>query len=1026
MWIYPLYLVGLSLFSLSILSLAVVGVLPWLVAVLASLSFFALGYGAWFLGRIVRHAIQAYLEGARWRDGLSRLSAAVAFLTSFTLGAMVWFLACMTWWVSSSVTTEQQIAVQQRIDFLQSLRLTSIHDQKGKRVGVFRKLKGDWSLQYESPDLLQWRLSRAIQAAEGPVKRPGWWWRLLPGGGRLQCEPFSLKSFLRVPYYYLQDRKVGASTPALQAAKNLPQWGRKASLGGIVQLIRHKLYQEMPRAYVMCQHLTPRDMMATYMNTLWSGHGENYGAHRMSLAWFGQHRVDKLSWNQVAVMAASLPSPGYLNPWFLRSCRKGSCENAKQARVFGVWKKRIRQIKKALRGQGVTIPDGLPSFRNGLKRIRTVTPRWKKHDIHLHHWIEKELSSLQPNWRKGSQIHLHYDRALTTGTQEKQGLIPLLRGLMKKKLGFHKGSKIQASFVLVDTKKQGIVSQYGGEQFFDFSMAQKPVVGSTIKVVPMLLSSYWPKELPLVNGSRANTQRKRRFLYHPKSGEKFFYVGNAHKMKPYLSPQEALVQSANIAFVFLSLRWSWFVPEQQWLPIFQIGLQQMLVDKGVSPKAAGQKARKLMRQPRRLANYLRSQHGYEAYLKNLRRQASFEVAKVATVKYGLQLLRDNKNKQPMVVVAQAGNSAGTVQVFAGQRRMPARTLSPLPSGSGNRPQPSEPLGSLESSNRLEPRDLANLIDLESWETDNIHPALRDVFESNLKQARRRFSGRIRIQTLAWSRELRMEIGLRYMIHLLETWMGYKRKESHLKPVGTLALGVHNSSTKQQAALASFFATGRSIRPHLVHKVEQQGRLLFKNVPMKRSISLFSRRSIEQVRRAMRLVLLKGTAASSGRWLRKHLGSKSLRHAGAKTGTTTDNRGVSCIGFVGRYAGAFTLSHPNNEPLYLYRKRKSWTRQKERWEKRIKKWNHWRERWQNRTKVSKRKRQNNVRYCERKVKRYKEKLAKWKALDSKFDAYWKKGKPFPKSLPWRKAFRRRTIRSRQACYLLFRMLGALHD
>ncbi|MEM1008786.1 MAG: transglycosylase domain-containing protein, partial [Myxococcota bacterium] len=443
------------------------------------------------------------------------------------------FVLGMTWWHNRYVTDVVRHQVQKRHHTLQTLRLKSLFDRNGKHLGLFSRSESDWSPHYNDPNLLQWKLSQAIMTAEGRVRTPAWWWLYLPNGDQLLSEPFSLGAFLRVPYYFIkQRRKVGGSTPALQAAKNFIDFGGRRQGNSLSKTVKIKLFEEIPRSYLMSQYLTPREMMATYMATLWSGYSNHYGIHRMSLYYFGQPNPAKLTWNQAVVLAASLPNTGFFNPWYLSSCRTGKCSTPRRQTIYDTWNERIRQLKQKLRrNHKISIPEELPTFRNKLRRLRVLSRKTMVQDSHLRRWIQKEIPEHKPQWAKASALILSFDHQLmfptphtqltppqaptskpTSQTNPKQTVrnrpepsrLALAKAhsfldLIHNHLRIHRKQlpSLQIAYSLVDARKGMIFSQYGGDLHFDMALAGKPVVGSTFKVMVLLAASEaWPRALP--------------------------------------------------------------------------------------------------------------------------------------------------------------------------------------------------------------------------------------------------------------------------------------------------------------------------------------------------------------------------------------------------------------------------------------------------------------------------------------------------------------------------------------------------
>ncbi|MEM1010302.1 MAG: penicillin-binding transpeptidase domain-containing protein, partial [Myxococcota bacterium] len=162
---------------------------------------------------------------------------------------------------------------------------------------------------------------------------------------------------------------------------------------------------------------------------------------------------------------------------------------------------------------------------------------------------------------------------------------------------------------------------------------------------------------------------------------------------------------------------------------------------------------------------------------------------------------------------------------------------------------------------------------------------------------------------------------------------------NLRPVLTMTLGVNDATTLQLASIAAFIASGKVVRPALIHQVKQSGDFHILGKPA-RFPAPVRESTIQQVRDAMRGVLQKqheGTASSAGSQVRKALGEDALQRAGAKTGTVQSSKGVSCIGFLGPFAGAITLSTPQNDKLKTFRIRRSIIRKRKRYQRLQKLW-----------------------------------------------------------------------------------------
>lgn len=787
------------------------------------------------------------------------------------------FLGGIFWWYRTYVTLEQRATVAKRTKVLRSIQLTSLFDRHQRYLGLFQRTESDWSRHYNDSNILKWKVSRVISIAEGRVQQPAWWWKYLPDGEKLKCEPFSIEAFLRVPYYMIkQRRKVGGSTPALQAAKNFLDFGQRRQGLGFLSTVRQKLFAEMPRSYIMCQNLSPQEMMAFYQSIIWAGVGANYGLHRLGLYFFGKDVPPQLTWNEAVIAVASLPNPGRLNPWYLEQCRKGKCQNARRKKVYVTWLKRIKQIKARLRSQGINVPKTLPEFKNGMGKLKAISREWKTHDLHVRNWADKLVPDYLKDWKRGSQIYLYYDRELMVGKDGKPGLLDSIKKTVEDYR--EQLDDLQLSFSLIDSRNGHVVAQYGGDGNVDMALARKPVVGSMFKVITLMVGDSWPDELPLLNKGRYGSSR-RKFFYHPTRDMRGHTVRNSHTMPPYVKKVEALEISANVGFVFFSLRWTWLASPLRWMKALKIGLQQLYEDRmKKTPEEAEKIVAALLQEPKKLRRALIRNFGYKNYLRNLRQQAAFEAAKAATIR------------------------------------------------------------ELLSNNDIKKEKLTDLLALDRSDSEtSLDEKVKEAFQKQKEAFTKRYKdGELSLEILSWARELRMEMGLRYLIHLAETIGGYDRKKNNLQPVMTLTLGVNDTQTHQIAGIGSFLASGKNRPANFVKKVIRGGVTLHyaKNAP---NATPVSEDALKGIRKAMNAVLTKGTAKWAGRYLKKKLGDDVLAQSGAKTGTVQKTRGISCVGFVGHRAGAVTFSTPTNTILKTYRIRRSLTRRKAYHTRRYKYW-----------------------------------------------------------------------------------------
>ncbi|MCB9641522.1 MAG: hypothetical protein H6728_00395 [Myxococcales bacterium] len=834
------------------------------------------------------------------------------------------FVILMHVWHQRYVTPELRQQVNQRHLQLRALRLKSLFDRNNKPLGLYERTESDWHEEYNDPALLQWPISQAIALSEGEVQQPTWWWRYLPDGQQLLSEPFSLEAFLRVPYYFLkQRRKVGGSTPALQAAKNFIDFGEARHRRGILKTIQIKLFEEIPRSYVMSQHLTPREMMATYMATLWSGYSNHYGLHRMSLYYFGQSKPSALTWNQAVVLAASLPNPGHLNPWFLSSCRQHKCSTRGRKRAWKTWNKRIDALKEKLRAQGIKVPDDLPKFVNKMNKLRVLSKKNLIQDSHIRRWVRQERKEYK-EWPKASVAQLSFDYALTHTLQKPAPPPPKAKryrskvslpqkhpilatkgakassrpaftavapqpqaptwlpanfvGLMMPSLETYRKElpTLQLAFTLVDARDGMILSQYGGDQQVDMASAGKPVVGSTFKVLTLLTAGrFWPDALPLLNAGEGKTYKQRktkRFFYHQPPKGRGHAIQNSHSMAKYLTKRAALRVSANIGFVFFSLRWSWFTPSSMDQEILRIGLSQMYQEKyKTTPEKVAKIVEKRIKDPTLLLIDLRDLFGYRPYFRELRQGSLFEAAKAQAI---LSLLK---------------------------RRA------------------------------IAPKRLTRFLDSDSLQ--GFSRRLQGEYYQHRATLQKAWGPGVSLPLLMWNKDFRMELGLRYIIHIAKQVTGLDPQKRHLAPVMTMTLGTHNASNSELAAVAATVAAQQVRRPHIIQRLYRGKKVLYDAAVQRIQPKLAL--SFQETYQAMQSVLRAGTAARSGAMLAKKHGYRILKESGAKTGTVQNSKGVSCIGFVGHRAGSLSLSTPEYRRLRTLRLRSSYTTRLASYEKAVK-------------------------------------------------------------------------------------------
>lgn len=619
-------------------------------------------------------------------------------------------------------------------------------------------------------------------------------------------------------------------------------------------------------------------------------------------------------------------------------------------------------------------------------------------------------------------MELTYDRALTVGSDTHKGLIQLVRKGRDKVRGLLK--QLRVSYALIDAREGSIVSQYGGKSFLDMSMAQQPVMGSVFKVITLLAAHRWPADLPLLNKGQS-WRNARRFAYHPTAKEPHHTIHNSHKMPAFVTKDKALAMSANIAFVYLSLYWTWMLDEHLWKRVMVVGLQQLLQYRLKVPKATARKrALALINQPKELIKLLRKDLGYTPYLKHIKRDAVFEATKAAVVKELLVEVRINKRLDKDAQKPKVGVNLQGVKV-APQKPGQAPVVLTL-----------EQRGKRD----LKASDLSQLLAAKSRSDLPNNAFLMATFD----RARKRIAwamGKKALLQLSWNKEFRQEMGLRYLIFLATQLAGMDIAKSHLTPVLTLTLGVNNVSTRELATLVASITAKRPINAHIVSRVTVQGSEVYHFKPSPHKLPLLPASAYEKTQRAMSLVLRGGTGLRAGRLLERTFGSKLLFRSGAKTGTVQDSRGVSCIGFVGHRVGALTFSTPDHKPLKTHVLRGRLPHKRARSQKKLaKQKKHLKvlsEKEKNRKRKWRKKRaKRRIKQLKRKLKRLDKTIKKRRLVaktyikaKGKLKEAKKRKKPTRKlkrkvrrlKHAFRRAYTCRTLRSSDACHLLFALL-----
>lgn len=274
--------------------------------------------------------------------GITSMIATGVLTLSLLLIPLGW--AGVHWWHKQFVTPALAKKVLRRGSYLFHRKHTKIIYSNKDIFTIYDRHPTDFDDSYKDPNLMQWKISRLVYMAEGAIRKPRFWWAFMPEGKQLRCEPFAIDSMLGAFTRSIHSKKwFGGSTPVVQLAKNIMTLGRTRGLSSFEKL-EVKVFQELPIAYTLCRHYTPRQILQLYLLTVWIGTSNHYGLHRLTLRFFGVKNPALLTMKQAIYIVASLPNPAIYNPWYMKSCLKGQCHNATQRRFFKKWKSRLRNI----------------------------------------------------------------------------------------------------------------------------------------------------------------------------------------------------------------------------------------------------------------------------------------------------------------------------------------------------------------------------------------------------------------------------------------------------------------------------------------------------------------------------------------------------------------------------------------------------------------------------------------------------------------------------------------------------------
>ncbi len=767
--------------------------------------------------------------------------------------------------------------IEIKVENFRSLYFSSLFDRNGKYIGIYTNDSSSQVDYYSHPELLYWKISRAVSVSRGKID-----------------EPFELKVSLRsfISFHLYSYHKLVSNLNCipffiLNYTKHFHYFFRKKSEKALANnQIRIKSHQNIRIyslhnllvSYKVCEILSPRDIMSIYLATVWSGYKNYRGIHNMALFFFGTDELPSLSWEQAIVLAASLENPKIYNPIYLKNCIAGRCRGNKKE-VFSEWIRKIIEIRNKIeKTYGIKIPSkfvvkndipyGLPKFRNGLEGY---TPSISQHRKHLQLWIKRYVPFHLEGWHRNAEIYLSYNNLLMRGKDGHSGLFSVVKSFLSDYRGAH---QLQIGFVLIDGRNGEIVGLYGGERAVDMAYSLRFAMGDIFKIFTFLAAAkYWPEKLPLINSGPFN-RSCRSFIIYPYPGARFYPVKNRSHLPAYISLGEAIFNSADIALVFLAMRWTWFVPFENFREIINIGVKQIIKDKlSYSDVRAELEAKRLLQNPKALVNFLIRYENYRVFFRKFREKAAFEYSKVRTITYFL-----TKNKE---------SSSETLLA------------------------------------------LSRLLDLEFEQKEELSSSfpseIVDKFQEFLSESEEFFLySPLSLKHLSWNREFRIEMGLRYLIYLAQQIAGIDRYESNLRLTIDLPLGRNiKVSAYQLSRLALFLITGKTILPTLVRKVEKDGKILFRKTLNLKTLPV-DKNVLSDFKSIMEEVLYYGRASSAGKFLRDNLAHEEIP-AGAYIGGDHRNRGVSCIGFLEHRIGAVTISSVNNRSPIIWKIKKFYLR-----------------------------------------------------------------------------------------------------
>lgn len=925
-------------------------------------------------------------KGPGWCLGVSLVSVFIVFPAFLFIGTGLYFR--YQWYPTYVVKAKEADRVKQRYEVLRGRKETFLYDYSDIRLmSPYTGLKSSWR-----GDKITMKLpvTKVVLASEGDIDynqckgniscmvlTPAFHLFVKmfnPGKKKLNCQPLSPDGLARIPLQAYRGTKSGGSNPVQQLAKtyycfkrtkdgNCKQMRslqkkkmkekkkRKNRLARKVDIAIHKFTTELATATVLCEQFSKLDVMRLYFNGLYYGKGDQYGLQYQSTYYFAK-QPEKLNFYESVIIAAGLPNPAQLNPWFLKSCRtgygKGKCKRgSRRWRKYREWRKRIRNVianvRKSIKPQDrsqflkdikaaghhndLSKPFGISLFRDGLdkKGVELDLARNTRHGIHLRkYWITPvlEREKIAKAAQSGYRIYLTYSKKLRASIDAvRKTALAEFRSLLKQSDDTKpEQDKVQVAFTITNAQTGEELVREGGDLYVDMNTAPKSGMGSVYKIMTLLvLSQFWPNGIPFINygvnrkqscGGGPEKCTQVRYFYGTRSyykSRRLYDPKNDHGMRPYVDKVRALAKSANIGFVFLSLRYIHFLNNQKKRELFTKSLENMYLQKhpNATYKEAAEKVAKMFAEGgyTHLERFIkRTWDGYLLCDPLQRQKAAFEAAKAATLAHF--------RSQVTVYNTDAGFTPLGISLAELVGSNPAKGLSP-----------------------------------------KVGEEVKKVFDQKLSHFQMKYSGPVTTEEALYYPRLSVVLGLQYLEHMTRKIMGIRmprgKKVDGWQAAPGMTLGTGSFTIRNMLRIPMLVVSnGQGGLPYIVRSVEsgEPGKkvgdnksdfgnieVLYdhasKKLPVRSWVKLIPSDSFRITQRAMAAVASSGTAYRAYRELKNHFGDKfSTIRSGFKTGTANDVRGVACSGFLEdtsttpsiKLAGALTISTPSNKTLAICR------------------------------------------------------------------------------------------------------------